>query len=315
MACVQTHCSQVQHAHEGYAGDCVCGSSGSIRENPNDPNTECYRPADYASCPRCVYACVHRGQTCPGQAASTNQPSASRSCNYDQAIVELERDANELNNRGRTLRRLMEADLPEFPELNYCVSASGSTISVNITDNSSVAQRIVNAVSAVETAGGLLSIFDDAEVPALANLSVTVLRAVRGRVITARTTSDDNNAALGFMRDSQSMAQNVNDVRQRMVCAVKRGVPLFYRQTLALKQRAEQLARDVRANSSCPRNLANVVAAKMRELQRTYDWHAAGVIRAPGASRRGNYDIRRTWVDRRLDGRYQPMIFSEVSCR
>lgn len=315
VACVQTNCNSVQHAHYGYAGDCVCGSSGSIRENPNDPNIECSHPRDHATCPGCVYACVHRGQQCPGQAASTNQPSASRSCNYDQAIVELEQQANELNNTGQTLRRLSEADLPEFPELNYCVAASGNQISVQITDNRSVAQRIVNAVGAVESVGGLLGIVDDTPVPALSNLSVTVLQSVRGRIINARTTSDDNNAALNFMRDSQSMARGVNNVRERMICAVKRGVPLFYRRTLALLRRAEQMEREISGNSSCPRNLANLVRQKVRTLRRTYDWHAAGVIRPPGTSARSNYTLRRNWVDNRLDGRNRPAIFNEVRCR
>jgi hypothetical protein len=67
IKCVQSDCYDVEHAHLSYTGDCVCGSSGSINENPEDPNKECSMPLDHASCPNCVYACVHLDEPCPGE--------------------------------------------------------------------------------------------------------------------------------------------------------------------------------------------------------------------------------------------------------
>ncbi len=63
--CIQSNCSSVSHAHYSYVLDCVCGSSGSIAEDPNDPNKECSYPANYGSCPGCVYACVGLQDECP----------------------------------------------------------------------------------------------------------------------------------------------------------------------------------------------------------------------------------------------------------
>jgi len=65
--CVQKDCKEgkIPNAHLSYTGDCVCGSSGSINENPNDPNKECSRNASFESCPGCVYACVNLNQDCP----------------------------------------------------------------------------------------------------------------------------------------------------------------------------------------------------------------------------------------------------------
>ncbi|MEA3323024.1 MAG: hypothetical protein U9Q12_02275 [Patescibacteria group bacterium] len=65
VGCVQTNCNDVPHAHWGYTQNCVCGSSGSIHENPDDPNKECYYPSSHTACPGCVYACVHADDKCP----------------------------------------------------------------------------------------------------------------------------------------------------------------------------------------------------------------------------------------------------------
>jgi len=69
VECVQISCEkgQIPNAHPSYTGRCVCGSAGSINENPQDPNKACSYPADYKSCPGCVYACVHSDEECPKQ--------------------------------------------------------------------------------------------------------------------------------------------------------------------------------------------------------------------------------------------------------
>jgi hypothetical protein len=63
--CIQANCNEIPSGHYSYESYCICGSSGSISENPKDPNKECYRPADYAACPGCLYACVHFEENCP----------------------------------------------------------------------------------------------------------------------------------------------------------------------------------------------------------------------------------------------------------
>lgn len=65
IGCVQKNCNDIPNAHYGYVGDCVCGSSGSINENPKDPNKECRHSHEYAACPGCVYACVGIDEECP----------------------------------------------------------------------------------------------------------------------------------------------------------------------------------------------------------------------------------------------------------
>lgn len=65
ISCTQTDCNEIADAHYSYEGYCICGSSGSIAENPADPNKECGYPATYRSCPSCLYACVHLNEECP----------------------------------------------------------------------------------------------------------------------------------------------------------------------------------------------------------------------------------------------------------
>ena len=63
--CIQENCNDIEHAHYSYTFDCICGSSGSINENPEDPNKECSYPSDYKACPGCLYACVPFDEPCP----------------------------------------------------------------------------------------------------------------------------------------------------------------------------------------------------------------------------------------------------------
>jgi len=65
IECIQTNCNSIQNGHWDYTGHCVCGSSGSIAEDPKDPNKECILPHENASCPDCLFACVHLDEKCP----------------------------------------------------------------------------------------------------------------------------------------------------------------------------------------------------------------------------------------------------------
>ena len=65
VGCVQTDCKNIPNAHYGYVRDCVCGSSGSIHENPDDPNKACRYPSSHTACPSCVYVCIHADDKCP----------------------------------------------------------------------------------------------------------------------------------------------------------------------------------------------------------------------------------------------------------
>lgn len=66
VGCKQTNCNEVQDAHWSYEGRCVCGSSGSMNEDPKGQNKECFFPHTDTSCPDCVVKCVHHEETCPG---------------------------------------------------------------------------------------------------------------------------------------------------------------------------------------------------------------------------------------------------------
>jgi len=84
VGCVQKNCKDIPNAHFGYVKDCVCGSSGNIQENDKDPNKECYYPADHKSCPKCVYACVHHDEECPGIKTEAEKESSEN--NKEEAI-------------------------------------------------------------------------------------------------------------------------------------------------------------------------------------------------------------------------------------
>ncbi len=311
--CVQTDCNDVEHAHYAYGGECVCGSSGSIAERSTDPNQECSHGSNHSSCPGCVYACVVPGRACPGAPGA-----APRDCNLDQEILDLERDSEELAQLGQRLRSLIEAELPTFPQLDYCVRSSGSSITVNINDGASAANQVLQVVGAVESVLDIGGAFQDGEAATLrsglTSLSVGVLRSLRGQVIEARTRSrGGNDPALQFMRDTQQMAANVERVRERMVCSVRRGLPDFFQRTQALERTVEALERRIASDPQCAQGLSNLIAVKMRELQRIYRWHGEGVLRPPGTANSG-FVRRGTWLDRRIDGRTQPQVFNEVRC-
>ena len=74
VGCVQKNCAAITSAHYSYEGYCICGSAGSINENPNDPNKRCTLSHDNAPCPDCVYACVHNNEPCPGEKPAAQPP-------------------------------------------------------------------------------------------------------------------------------------------------------------------------------------------------------------------------------------------------
>lgn len=96
VGCVQSDCNDIPDAHYSYTRSCVCGSSGSINENPEDPNKECRRSNDYESCPGCVYACVHSDEDCPGEVSGPDigapeifdEPEDEPESVYDEDVQE-----------------------------------------------------------------------------------------------------------------------------------------------------------------------------------------------------------------------------------
>lgn len=86
VGCVQIDCADYAHAHYSYTSACICGSAGSINENPADPNTGCYHSSDYTACPGCLYACIHADEECPqppGEVpvSTANSANANRNTN------------------------------------------------------------------------------------------------------------------------------------------------------------------------------------------------------------------------------------------
>lgn len=114
-ACIQSDCDEIEHAHYSYVGYCVCGSSGSMNENPADPNKECARPSDYPSCPRCVYACVHLDEACPGEEpdAATTTILGTTGGGQEYGVFERDGSLYIISPPGETLR-ISTSDLPPW---------------------------------------------------------------------------------------------------------------------------------------------------------------------------------------------------------
>ncbi len=86
VGCVQINCASVPDAHYSYTSRCICGSAGSINEDPTDPNKGCYQTNDYASCPGCLYACVHTDEECPDEKDTTSTTSTNVSVNTNATV-------------------------------------------------------------------------------------------------------------------------------------------------------------------------------------------------------------------------------------
>jgi len=86
VGCKQADCATIPDAHYSYEGYCVCGSSGSINEDPAGPNKECGRPSDNTACPGCVYACVHLNEECPDTGSSASPATTTTNTAADQNL-------------------------------------------------------------------------------------------------------------------------------------------------------------------------------------------------------------------------------------
>lgn len=97
VGCVQIDCGSYQDAHYSYTSRCICGSAGSINEDPEDPNKGCYHSGNYASCPGCLYACVHTDEDCPDAPGE-----ASSVVNSEPASVNAPSNSNQSNNTNQS---------------------------------------------------------------------------------------------------------------------------------------------------------------------------------------------------------------------
>jgi hypothetical protein len=97
VGCVQTNCASIPNAHLSYEGYCICGSAGSINENPKDPNKRCALPHEDTACPDCVYACVHNNEPCPKDASPVKSGENPKPTQTQKTVDEQERIINLLN--------------------------------------------------------------------------------------------------------------------------------------------------------------------------------------------------------------------------
>lgn len=111
VGCIQEDCNIIPNAHYSYVQDCVCGSSGSMYEDPLDSNTECYYPFDYESCPGCVYACVGADEECP----------ALEKDNYVEELPPLA-------NANTTLNTNQSVNTNSTTNINASLSTTGVTV-------------------------------------------------------------------------------------------------------------------------------------------------------------------------------------------
>lgn len=95
VGCVQINCASVPDAHYSYTSRCICGSAGSINEDPSDPNKGCYYGNEHTSCPGCLYACVHTDEPCPADASVPVTADISNDVNTSAINIEtVTADAN-----------------------------------------------------------------------------------------------------------------------------------------------------------------------------------------------------------------------------
>lgn len=90
--CIQTDSHDVMHPHYTPGGQCVCGTSGSIVENPDDRNKECMFSRDNANCPGCVYQCTHFDEPCEDENISKRPLYADESDDSGEDVSTAVRD-------------------------------------------------------------------------------------------------------------------------------------------------------------------------------------------------------------------------------
>lgn len=126
VGCQQENCNDIPDAHYSYTGYCICGSSGSMYENPDDPNKECALPHDDPSCPGCVYACVHLDEPCPGsvdktpQTGSTDIPVTGE-LEPEVEIMDIDKMEEELMPKWDDVKKKLEKDRSTITYLEFLV--------------------------------------------------------------------------------------------------------------------------------------------------------------------------------------------------
>lgn len=247
-------------------------------------------------------------------------------CDYTNEILALEKRGQELTMMGERLKKMQGISLPEFPQLDFCVSSSPGELKVDIKNDGAVQRKIINAVELTESLVGWLgdikSILPTNAQEAVEHfdprqLMTSVLRFMRGKAQSRWGGSSQRDGVIQFLRETTQLSENVQRIRQVIVCGVKEGVPKFYQRFAAFEREVDQLKRQIDSNASCSprqkRGLQRTTMAKAGPAKRIYRWHAEGVLTAPGQPKSG-HKLRRNWLDSRLASGGKPMIFNEVTC-
>ena len=122
VGCKQTNCNDIGDAHYSYTGHCICGSSGSINEDPTDPNKECYKGSDNEGCSGCLYACVGLDEDCPGDTGTTTNTNSSNNTNTS---VSTNPNTNQATNTNANQNTNTNSNQ------NVNISQAGTNISLN----------------------------------------------------------------------------------------------------------------------------------------------------------------------------------------
>lgn len=132
VGCKQADCATIPDAHYSYEGYCVCGSSGSINEDPAGPNKECGLPSDNVACPGCVYACVHLDEECPSADTATASPAAETNQNVNQNLIAPATDTTN-GTAGQSANANKSTDAAVDQNQNVELQTAGANISLSTT--------------------------------------------------------------------------------------------------------------------------------------------------------------------------------------
>lgn len=132
VGCKQTNCNSIGDAHYSYTGHCICGSSGSVNEDPTDPNKECYKGSDNAGCKGCLYACVGLDEDCPGETGTTTNTNTSTNTN-SSVNTNQTTNANANANQNSNASSNQNVNISQSG-INISLSTSGTTTGPTCTD-------------------------------------------------------------------------------------------------------------------------------------------------------------------------------------
>ncbi len=246
-------------------------------------------------------------------------------CNFDKELVAFEKAAHDLASRGKTIKKLSLAELPEYPLMSFKVNSGGTNLVLQIDDPENFYEQTLEATRGVNKMLGLAGSAFKLAFPCLKKVEglgkyypsiLNVLNLARDKAARyMKSNSEKNERGIPeFIILMSRTLQSSRDIRYGIICTTKLQTKRFYKGYEKLEKTKDKLRTDVDANKACTANNSskketylNLISLKAKAVRGPNYWIKNSKLSMYIGSAR-NHLPSGGWIDKEV-------IWNQADCR